>query len=471
MTLSLQFAAWLLCVYYVAVNLIYAILLVQSILATREHRRLLISLRHDRSLDAPLSPPISILVPARNEQAVIVDSVTSLLALDYPEIEVIVINDGSTDDTLGELREHFQLLTTDIGYIPAIPTGLVKTVYISASDRRLVVLDKITCGRKADAVNAGLNIASSPYVCVIDGDAMLERDALRRIMAPALSDPTHVIASGGIVRAANGSVIEGGHVKEVRLPRNVLAGLQVLEYLRSFLVGRQGWARLDMLLIVSGAFGVFRSDFCRAIGGFRAAAIGEDMDLIVRLHRHALNTGGDYRVAFVPDPVCWTEVPSTLHALASQRARWQNGLADVLWRNRDMTLNPAFGRIGMVAMPYQWVFECFAPLIEIFGWLAVIAAAARGALGGTYFLVIAGGFLLSALLSLSAVLIEEMVYHRYNRLGDLARLVGYCFLEPLFYRPLNTIWRLRGLWHYVRKRNSWELLPRTGFTRPKPKPS
>lgn len=466
--LLLQIGAWLLCVYYGAVNLIYAILLMQSIMATREHRRLLATLRHDRSLDAPLSPPISVLVPARNEQTGIVESVTSLLALDYPEIEVIVINDGSTDDTLGELRKHFHLLTTDIAYIPEIPTAPVKTVYISASDRRLVVLDKISCGRKADALNAGLNTASSPFVCAIDGDAILERNSLRRIMTPALNDPAHVIASGGIVRAANGSVIEGGHVKEVRLPRKLLEGLQVLEYLRSFLIGRQGWARLDMLLIISGAFGVFQRDFCRAIGGFRASAIGEDMDLIVRLHRRARQTGAKYRVAFVPDPVCWTEVPSTLRALASQRARWQNGLADVLWRKRDMTLNPAYGRIGMFAMPYQWVFECFAPLIEICGWLALIAAAARGVLGNAYVLVMMGGYLLSALVSLGAVLIEEMVYHRYNQWSDLLRLVGYCVLEPLFYRPLNTIWRLRGLWHFLRNHNSWELLPRNGFAKARP---
>jgi cellulose synthase/poly-beta-1,6-N-acetylglucosamine synthase-like glycosyltransferase len=450
------------------VNLIYAILLVESIRATLEHRRLRSALRYDRTLDAPLSPPISILVPARNEQAGIVESVTSLLALDYPEIEVIVINDGSTDNTLGELRERFQLLTTDIVYVPEIPTSAVKTIYISATDRRLVVLDKISCGRKADALNAGLNAASSPFVCAIDGDAILEDDSLRRIMMPALNDPARVIASGGIVRAANGSVVEGGRVKQVRMPRGVLEGLQVLEYLRSFLIGRQGWARLDMLLIISGAFGVFQRDACRTIGGFRASAIGEDMDLIVRLHRHARESGGRYKVAFVPDPVCWTEVPASLRTLSSQRARWQNGLADVLWKNRDMTLNPAYGRIGMFAMPYQWIFECFAPLIEVAGWLGVLAAAIGGALSGAHLLTLMlGGYLMSALVSVGAVLIEEMVYRRYNEWSDLLRLIGYCFLEPLFYRPFNTVWRIKGLWHFLRKKNSWQLLPRSGFAKAK----
>ena len=465
MMLLLVGLSWMLCVYYVSINIIYAVLLVESVRASRDHQRLRTSLRHNRSIESPLCPPISILVPARNEEAGVVESVNSLLALDYPEIEVVVINDGSTDNTLGKLRDRFELAATDIVYVPEIPTAPIKGVYISALDRRLLVLDKVSCGRKADALNAGLNVATAPFVCAIDGDAVLERDSLRRIMAPALNDPLRVIASGGIVRAGNGCEFERGQVTKVRLPRGMLEGLQVLEYLRSFLIGRQGWARLDMLLIVSGAFGVFRRDVCRAIGGFRAAAIGEDMDLIVRMHRHCrCAMGSDYRVAFVPDPVCWTEVPGSLRSLSSQRARWQNGLADVLWRNLDMTLNPKYGRIGMVALPYQWIFEFLAPVIEAAGWIALIATAELGLVGKQHLeVLLLSGYLTSALLSVAAVVQEELVYHRYSAWADLLRLIGYCFLEPLFYRPLNTVWRLRGLWHYVRKKNSWQLLPRSGF--------
>jgi cellulose synthase/poly-beta-1,6-N-acetylglucosamine synthase-like glycosyltransferase len=273
-----------------------------------------------------------------------------------------------------------------------------------------------------------------------------------------------VIASGGIVRAANGCVVEDGRVKQIRLPRGMLPSLQVLEYLRSFLIGRQGWARMKMLLIVSGAFGVFRRDCCLAVGGFRPSAIGEDMDLIVRLHRYARKTGKDYKVAFVPDPVCWTEVPSKLKSLAGQRARWQNGLADVLWQNSDMLFNPAYGRIGPVAFPYQLIFELLAPLIEVFGWAFVAAAIALGLVGkGFVVSFLLFGYCAACLLSLGAVLIEEMVYHRYESWRDLFRLIGLCFFEPLFYRPINTIWRLQGLWHFLIGRNAWQLVERTGF--------
>jgi cellulose synthase/poly-beta-1,6-N-acetylglucosamine synthase-like glycosyltransferase len=455
--------AWLLAAYYLAVNLIYAFLFIESLLATLEHKRLLSSLRGDGLLRSPFSPPVSILVPARNEQLGIIESVESLFKLDYPEIEVIVINDGSTDATLEVLREHYRLTESNLLYVPQIPCGSVSAVYTSAVEPRLLVLDKESVGRKADALNAGLNAASGAYVCAIDGDAILESDSLRRIMAPALNDPTRVIASGGIVRAANGSVIQRGAVKTVRLPGKAVEGLQVLEYLRSFLVGRQGWARLNMLLIISGAFGVFRREVCCAVGGFRASAIGEDMDLVVRLHRWGRENGGEYKVAFVPDPVCWTEVPSTYSALASQRARWQNGLADTLWENRKMLLSPAYGRIGMIAMPYQLLFEFLAPLMEVIGWVALATYLLRGGSASPLGVALVAGYLMSVMLSVLAVLIEEMVYHRYNRWADLSRLVGYCFLEPLFYRPLNTIWRIHGIYQYCRKQNAWVLLPRNGF--------
>jgi cellulose synthase/poly-beta-1,6-N-acetylglucosamine synthase-like glycosyltransferase len=465
MILFLMLAAWTLPFYYALTNLIYVFLLYHSIRATKEHHRLLLSLRSDTTLKTPLCPPISILVPARNEEASIVEVVNSMLALDYPEIEVIVVNDGSTDGTLTKLQEHFALVRTDLVHVSEIPTGEVKAVYVSRKDKRILVLDKKSCGRKADAVNAALNAASSPFVCVLDGDAILERDALRRIMAPTLNDPERVIATGGIVRAANGCTIRHGRVVRVGLPREIIPGMQVLEYLRSFLLGRQGWARLDMLLIISGAFGVFRRDVCRAIGGFRAAAIGEDMDLIVRMHRFARRSVGAYRVAFVPDPVCWTEVPTTTRALGSQRSRWQNGLADLLIHNWDITLNPAYGRIGMIAIPYQWLFELLAPLFEVFGWAAMVVAALIGRLDSQYLaILLATGYLFGVFLSVGAVVIEEMVYRRYERWSELLRLVGYCFLEPLFYRPLNTMWRIRGLWYYATGQNAWQLLPRTGLS-------
>ena len=462
MTEALEFLAYLLFLYYSTTNLVYLVLLFESVMATFAYHRLMGTLLHRRLRTSALTPPISILVPARNEEKTIVESVRSLLALEYPEYEVIVVNDGSTDNTLGVLREAFDLMATDILHVSEIPTSPVRQVYMSARDRRLVVLDKQSCGRKADA----LKRRSGPYVCAIDADAVLEKEALLRIMAPALTDPRRVVASGGIVRAVNGSKIEKGEVRKVKLPGSPLEVLQVLEYLRAFLIGRQGWARLSMLLIISGAFGVFRRDICRRIGGFRSSAIGEDMDLIVRLHRRLLEDREDYRIAFVPDPVCWTEVPSTLKSLARQRARWQNGLADVLWQNRVMTLNPRYGRIGMIALPYQWLFEFAAPVFELLGWVSMIAAALLGLLSASFFfLFILLGYLFGAFVSVGSVLLEEMVYHRYNDWRDLVRLLAYCFLEHFPYRQLNSIWRLKGLWEFATGRNAWQLIERVGFER------
>jgi len=464
MTGFLTASSYLLFLYYTATNVAYLLLLVVSIRATIVHQRRLSVLRLHGLRTSALAPPISILVPARNEERGIVESVRSLLALDYSEIEVIVVNDGSTDGTLEALRQHFGLVRTNILHVSEIPTAPVRGIFMSTADRRLIVIDKESCGRKADALNAGLNAASSPFICAVDADAVLESDALLRVMAPALADPTRVIASGGIVRVVNGSTIDHGRVRRVRLPRTLVETLQVIEYLRAFLVGRQGWAGLNLLVIISGAFGVFRRDICREIGGYRTGAIGEDMDLVVRLHRHARERGDAYRITFVPDPVCWTEVPSTYRSLARQRARWQNGLADVLWRNRDMLGNRRYGAIGLLALPYQWVFEFFAPVVEVFGWTSMIAAATVGALSPSFFVkFLLFGYLFGTLISIGSVVIEEMSYHRYNDPRDLVRLLGACFLEHFPYRQLNSLWRLRGMWEFLTGRNAWRMINRVGL--------
>jgi cellulose synthase/poly-beta-1,6-N-acetylglucosamine synthase-like glycosyltransferase len=450
--------------YYAATNVVYVILLLVSIRATIAHQRRLSVLRLQGLRGSASAPPISILLPARNEEKCIVESVRSMLALDYPEIEVIVVNDGSTDGTLETLRREFGLVRTNILHVSEIPTETVRGIYMSTADRRLVVLDKQTCGRKADALNAALNAASSPFICAVDADAVLESDALLRVMAPALADPARVIASGGIIRVVNGSSIEHGAVRRVKLPRSLIERLQVIEYLRAFLIGRQGWAQVNLLVIVSGAFGIFRRDICRAIGGFRKEAIGEDLDLVVRLHRHARERGESYRIAFVPDPVCWTEAPSTLASLASQRARWQSGLAEVLWRNRDMVGRRRYGVIGFVALPYQWLFELIAPAVEVIGWASMIAATCIGALSPSFFVeFLLFGYLFGTLISIGSVVIEEMTYHRYNDPRDLVRMIVVCFLEHFPYRPLNSLWRLRGMWQFLTGRTAWQMIDRVGL--------
>ncbi len=281
-----QWVNTLLFFYYLVCNLIYLRLLVAAIKASVHQNRRQKTAWLDRVRRSPLTPPISLLVPAHNEERSIVESVRSLLRLDYPEFEVIVTNDGSKDGTLAQLVEHFQLTRSDYLYLPQIETKPVRGVYLSRTERRLIVLDKEAGGSKSDAINAAINLASKPYMCVVDADSMLERDGLLRIMAPVVNDPDRVVAAGGIVRVINGSQVKNGTVGEVRLPWGFLEMMQVEEYLRAFLIGREGWNAFNMLLIISGAFGVFRTDLCKQLGGFRRGAIGEDLDLVVRMHRH-----------------------------------------------------------------------------------------------------------------------------------------------------------------------------------------
>lgn len=464
MTTLLQPINGLLFLYFLVANLVYLALLVTAIVSTVRHQRQLSLVRLDRIRLSPLAPPISLLVAAHNEEKTIVESVDSLLALDYPEIEIVVANDGSSDGTLEALRERYQLLETDIVYVQEVPCKPVRAVYMSQVEPRLLVVDKEPGGSKADAVNAALNIASSPYVCVVDADSILEPDALLRIMAPIFADPSKVVAAGGIVRVLNGSRIENGRMTDVRLPQNPGEVIQVVEYLRSFLIGREGWAFFNMLTIISGAFGVFRRDLVRAVGGYRPGAIGEDIDLVLRLHRLLRERKAEYQIAFVPDPVCWTEVPSDMRSLGRQRSRWQKGLLDVLWPNRDMLFRPTYGRIGWIALPYLWVWELFAPLIEAAGLVTIVAAACLGALSREFlvqFLIF--GYVFATMISIGPVLLEEITYRRYSRWQDVSRLIRYCFLEHFPYRQLHLWWRLTGIVEYLRGDVAWKPMRRVGF--------
>src|SRR6202022_5198680 len=306
--------------YYLASNLAYLTMLIVALKTSAAHQRRLESHRLPWIKESPMAPPITIIAPAHNEESSIRVAVRNLLELDYPELEVIVVNDGSEDRTLEEMREEFRLRPVRVVYVPSLESAPVRGLYRSGVDMRLLVIDKEPGGSKAECVNAGLNAATSPYVFVVDADSVLERDALLRIMLPILSDPKRVVAVGGIIRVLNGSEIASGQLRRVRLPRKSIEVIQVIEYLRAFLIGREAWGQGNMLMVISGAFGVFRTDLVRAIGGYRPNAIGEDFDLVARLHRHLRDKKADYRIDFVPDPMCWTEVPSDLRSLRRQRA-------------------------------------------------------------------------------------------------------------------------------------------------------
>jgi len=463
----LEFSNNALFVYCLLSNLIYLLLLVTATFRNTWHRHRLASLRLEQVKVSPFTPPITLIVPAHNEEMFIIDSVKALLALDYPNLEVVVVNDGSRDNTLAELTRSFQLRTVRVLYIAEIPSAPVREIYKSAIDPRLIVIDKDSAGSKADAVNAGLNAATSPYVCVVDADSILERDSLLRIMTGVFSDPQRVMAAGGIVRVLNGCQVSGGELKKVKLPRGSLEVIQVIEYLRAFLIGREAWAYFNALPIISGAFGIFRTDLVRQVKGYRSHAVGEDFDLVVRMHRHLQDQNKDYHISFVPDPTCWTEVPADLRSLARQRARWHKGLIDTLWPNRDMLFRPRYGRIGFLILPYMWLFEFFAPVVELIGYSTIILAFILGMLGRQFFILfLIFGYAFATLISIGSVLLEEMTYRRYGDWREVARLLLYCLLEHFPYRQMTLVWRLQGIWQYLRGDLRWREMKRTGISAP-----
>jgi cellulose synthase/poly-beta-1,6-N-acetylglucosamine synthase-like glycosyltransferase len=415
---------------------------------------------------SPLTPGISVIVPAFNEEAVIVESVRALLALRYPRHEVVVVNDGSTDGTLDALKAAFDLAPVRKALRDGVETAPVRRAYVSRADVRLVVLDKENGGR-ADALNAGVNVARHPYVCVIDADSLLEEEALLQVAKPILDDPELLAATGGTVRIANGCRVDHGRVVEVRLPKSRLATVQVLEYLRSFLVARVGWSRLNALGIISGAFGLFHRSLIEAIGGFWTQTVGEDFELTLRLHRYLRERGEPYRIAFVPDPVCWTQAPEQVATLGRQRRRWQRGLWEGLRRQRRMLANVHYGVVGLVAMPYFAVFEFLSPVFALLGLVVTLLWWLVGGLSTLYFIAfLAVSIGLGLVLSLAAVALEELSYRRYRRRREVLRLLGYAVLENLGYHQLHDLWRTIGYVDIARGRTAWGEQRRAEFGAP-----
>ena len=449
-------------VYFLALNSFYALLLVLSIPEIWEQTRLAEDEDFQRLMQSDALPPITILVPAYNEQKTIEASLTAILALHYRNYEVVVVNDGSKDETLEALRHAFDLYEIPRTYPETIPTKPLRALYRSRARTKLVVIDKEN-GGKADSLNAAINASRFPLVIAVDADTLIEPDALLRLTRPFLLG-RRVAAVGGTVRVANGCVVKHGQVTDARVPRRLLPGVQVVEYLRAFLFGRLGWNRLGGNLIISGAFGLFRKDHLLAVGGYDATSIVEDLDLVVRLHRYLRSKKVRYEIPFIPDPVAWTEVPESLRVLARQRGRWQRGLVAAMWQYRGMLFNPRYGRVGLIAVPFYTFGEMLAPLVEVFGYGITIAGLALGVVNVSFallFILVAWGY--GMLLSLWAVVLEEVSFHRYRRFSDLVRLVLFATLENFGYHQCGVWWRLRAFFTLGRRKHVWGEMTRRGF--------
>lgn len=449
--------------YFLFINLTYTALIIISFFSVRRY------LKQKRVKDekqlfrhAAFLKPISILAPAYNEAQTVVENIRSLLNLNYPKYEIILINDGSTDKTLDLIIEAYQLQPVVRANPGNISTQNIRKTYISEKYTNLVVVDKEN-GGKADALNAGINVSRYPIFTAIDTDSLLEKDALLQLMRPFLDRP-ETVAVGGVVRVANGCRVENGHITTVGLPDKPLPLFQVGEYFRAFLFGRVGWEALNMLLIISGAFGMFRKSAVLQAGGYRTDTVGEDMELITRIHRTMLGAKQKYHVGFIPEPVCWTEAPESLKILKKQRNRWHRGLLESISFNRRMLFNPAYGRIGLIAMPFAFFFEGFGAFIEFLGYASLVITWSLGTLDTVFAITFfSAAVLLGIMMSTSALVVEELTFRRYPKISMVLTLFIIGIIENFGYRQINSWWRLLATFDFLSGKKGWGEMQRTGF--------
>lgn len=450
----------------ITIILAYLILAVFSAFTLRDYLRKNSFVDYNTILSCPFLPSISIMAPAYNEGKTIVENVRALLSLYYPDFEVIVINDGSKDDTLQKLISEYELELTDHFFEYAIPTQDVRGIYKSRirSFSKLVVIDKMN-GGKADSLNAGINISKKDLFVAIDVDSIIESDAMLKMVKPFLEQTEEkVIAVGGVIRVVNDCVVEGGQIAQINLPKKFLPRVQVLEYTRSFLMGRMAWSRLDGLLLISGALGLFDRQVVIDAGGYYSNTVGEDMEIVVRMRRFMVESGKPYRVAYIPDPLCWTEVPESLRILGRQRNRWTRGMIDTLNIHKRIFFNPKYKKFGLLGYPYWFLMEWLVHIIEAVGLFYFFLLIIFGGINWQFFLwAFLFIYTFAVAMSVWAILFEEMTYHKYERRRDVLILLFTAFLEPIFFHPLILFWAIRGNIDYLAGNKSWGEMVRKGF--------
>lgn len=450
-------------VLYVVINGYYLLVHFASLV---ELRRGLRERRANPAYDAfesPLLPGIAIIIPAFDEEATIVENVRSALDQSYPHKSVIVVNDGSTDDTLEALRSAYDLALIDDRPPWDLECEPVRGVYRSRSASDLFVIDKVN-GGKSDALNAGIWLTDQPLFCSLDADSIIDEDGLWQVVVPFLTDPETTLASGGSVRVANSCEFNGSQVTDVRVSKRPLVGLQEVEYLRAFYSGRLGLSRLRSLLVISGTFGLFRTDAVRDVGGYNRESVTEDLDMVVRLHRRMREREESYRVQFVPEPVVWTQVPDNRRDLSRQRRRWYRGLLGTAWRNRDVIGDPRYGILGTVTIPLYLLSEGLGPLVETYGYVVVPAAFLLGVVDVSFFAAFLALIVgIGVFLSWFSVVSEVWSYRRYDEPREVALLMAYALLENVGYRQWKAFVAFRGLLEFPGGERAWEPIRRRPF--------
>ncbi|MBU3179640.1 glycosyltransferase family 2 protein [Clostridium psychrophilum] len=448
--------------YTIAINIFYNGQMVISFLDILGYMKKMKTSDYKRYSESKNMIPISIIVPAYNEEKTIVDNIKSLLALNYLEYEIIIINDGSKDSTKEKIIKEFDLKKVNQPVKKSLNTQEVLGIYRNTKYENLIFVDKLN-GDKADALNAGINVSKYPIFASIDADSILEKDSLIKLTMSFVEKP-ETVAVGGIIRIVNGSIIKDGELLKMNIPKSKIAIFQIIEYLRAFLTGRTSLSRLDAILIISGAFGAFNKKAVINCGGYKVNIIGEDMEIIARLHKTMKDKKKKYKIQFLSEPICWTQAPESFKDLRTQRRRWQIGLFDTLLTYKSMLFNPKYGTIGMISLPYYWLFELFGPVIEFLGYIFIPLAYLFGLLHFSSFIIyLIIAFLLGCTLSMGSILLEQVSFCKYASLKDILLLTLFAVLENLGYRQLTILYRIEGIIKFKKLRHSWGTIERKKF--------
>lgn len=455
----ISFFNWFCMAFTIILSLIYIIQLIISFVKVRKNDKARQSNDYGRYVSSENLLPISLLIPAYNEQENIVSNIKSLMKIDYPQFEIVVVNDGSTDKTHEKIVETFGLYKIESAVKTSIPTNEVRGVYYNIEYPNLIYVDKEN-GGKSDALNAGINISSYPLFACLDADSRIEPDALLRLSVEFLKN-TDTVVAGGLVRIANGFKIRDGRVSGFSMPQKMIERFQIVEYYRSFLSGRVSWGATNSMLIVSGAFGVFKKQAVIEVGGYKTNTIGEDMEIVVRLHKYMRANRRKYKIIFCEDAVCWTQGPMSVNDIRSQRRRWQIGLLDTLLAHRGLFFNPHYGSVGLAAIPYNWVFELFGAVVEALGYFIIPFSLLMGELNMFFFTIyFLLAVLLGVILSMGSLILEQYTRKSVMSAKQCLSLSLYAVLENFGYRQMITLFRLEGILKYRKLRKTWGKIKR-----------
>lgn len=469
---------------------IYAILAYLSFRNVRRFKKRSEYVDYTKLLSSPLLPGISVIAPAFNEGLSIIMNVRSLLTLNYPEFEVIIVNDGSTDDTLEQLIREFEMTEVEYAYDEKIVTQPMKRIFKSVNPihSRLLVIDKVNGKSKADASNAGINASSYKYFLCTDVDCILEKNTLLKMIKPfmdeedrkikqvgepcpecgythVIEDQVRVIASGATLRLGNSCEVEDGIITRVRPPKKILPRFQEMEYIRAYVLGKMGWSAINCVPNVSGGLGLFDKEIAVKAGGYDARSFAEDMDIVTRMCAYMIDNKLKYAVRYIPSSQCWTEGPATLKVFGRQRTRWGRGLAEIMTIHKKILLNPRYGRLGLVVLPYNLLFEFLAPIIEVLGIGYYIYLILNNHINWPFALaLLIFAYLFSVMITTLAILWDQLTFRHYKTGYEVVQLSGMAFLEPLIYHPLIVFFALKGYYNFATgRKHSWGNMQRQGF--------